>query len=137
MVDKVHFIVNNISLANMAEKAREVLPSLAEQWPWFAVYLVVKRASIEPNFHSLYISLLDAVDDKQLFRLVLDASFSNVKALLSSNKVKTNSGERSLLKNLGSWLGQLTIARNQPVLMRDLDIKGLILESYQTGHMIV
>ena len=137
MVDKVHFIVNNISLANMAEKAREVRPQVsAEQWPWFAVYLVVKRASIEPNFHSLYISLLDAVDDKQLFRLVLDASFSNVKALLSSNKVKTNSGERSLLKNLGSWLGQLTIARNQPVLMRDLDIKGLILESYQTGHMI-
>ena len=137
MVDKVHFIVNNISLANMAEKAREVRSLVsAEQWPWFAVYLVVKRASIEPNFHSLYISLLDAVDDKQLFRLVLDASFSNVKALLSSNKVKTNSGERSLLKNLGSWLGQLTIARNQPVLMRDLDIKGLILESYQTGHMI-
>ena len=137
VVDKVHFIVNNISLANMAEKAREVRSLVsAEQWPWFAVYLVVKRASIEPNFHSLYISLLDAVDDKQLFRLVLDASFSNVKALLSSNKVKTNSGERSLLKNLGSWLGQLTIARNQPVLMRDLDIKGLILESYQTGHMI-
>ena len=137
VVDKVHFIVNNISLANMAEKAREVRSLVsAEQWPWFAVYLVVKRASIEPNFHSLYIGLLDAVDDVQLFRLVLDASYSNVKALLSSNKVKTNSGERSLLKNLGSWLGQLTIARNQPVLMRDLDIKGLILESYQTGHMI-
>ena len=25
--------------------------------------------------------------------------------------------------NLGSWLGQLTIGRSQPVLTRDLDIK--------------
>jgi len=25
---------------------------------WFSKYLVVKRASIEPNFHSLYISFI-------------------------------------------------------------------------------
>ena len=137
VVDKVHFVVNNLSTQNMADKAAEVRSRISpEQYPWFAVYLVVKRASIEPNFHSLYIGLLDAIADATLFRLVLDASYSNVKALLSSSKVKTNSGERSLLKNLGSWLGQLTIARNKPVLMNDLDVKGLILESYQTGHMI-
>ena len=136
-VDKVHFVVNNLSTQNMADKAAEVTSRISpEQYGWFAVYLVVKRASIEPNFHSLYIGLLDAIADATLFRLVLDASYSNIKALLSSNKVKTNSGERSLLKNLGSWLGNLTISRNQPVLMRDLDLKALVLESYQTGHMI-
>jgi len=136
-IDKVHFVVNNLSTQNMDDKAAEVKARLGEhQWPWFAIYLVVKRASIEPNFHALYLGLLDAINDKGLFRLVLDASYNNIKTLLSSNKVKTNSGERSLLKNLGSWLGQLTISRNQPVLMRDLDLKGLILEAYQTGHMI-
>ena len=136
-VDKVHFVVNNLSTQNMTEKAAEVTSRISpEQFGWFAVYLVVKRASIEPNFHVLYLGLLDAIGDETLFRLVLDASYSNIKALLSSNKVKTNSGERSLLKNLGSWLGNLTISRNQPVLMRDLDLKALVLESYQTGHMI-
>lgn len=136
-VDKVHFVVNNLSTQNMADKAAEVRQRIGrDQWGWFAVYLVVKRASIEPNFHHLYLGLLDAIAEKHLLRLVLDASYSNIKVLLSSNKIKTNSGERSLLKNLGSWLGQLTITRNQPVLMRDLDLKGLILESYQTGHMI-
>ena len=99
------------------------------------MYLVA-RASIEPNFHVLYLGLLDAIGDETLFRLVLDASYSNIKALLSSNKVKTNSVSIALLKNLGSWLGNLTISRNQPVLMRDLDLKALVLESYQTGHMI-
>ena len=136
-VDKVHFVVNNLSTQNMDDKAAEVKARISrEQWPWFAVYLVVKRASIEPNFHVLYLGLLDALNEPDLIRLVLDATYSNIKALLSSNKIKTNSGERSLLKNLGSWLGQLTHARNQPVLMNDLDLKGLILESYQTGHMI-
>ena len=136
-VDKVHFVVNNLSTQNMADKAAEVTSRISpEQYGWFAVYLVVKRASIEPNFHALYLGLLDAIGDETMFRLVLDASYSNIKALLSSNKVKTNSGERSLLKNLGSWLGNLTISRNQPVLMRDLDVKALVLESYQTGHMI-
>jgi hypothetical protein len=33
------------------------------------------------------------------------------------------SNDRSLLKNLGSWLGLLTFARNKPVLIRELDIK--------------
>ena len=136
-VDKVHFVVNNLSLQNMADKANEVKSRIdPSHYGWFAVYLVVKRASIEPNFHTLYLALLDAIGDETLFRLVLDASYSNIKALLSSNKVKTNSGERSLLKNLGSWLGNLTISRNQPVLMIDLDVKALVLESYQTGHMI-
>ena len=50
--------------------------------------------------------------------------------------MKTNSGERSLLKNLGSWLGGLTIARLQPVLMIDLDVKGLILDVPTAGRMI-
>ena len=136
-VDKVHFVVNNLSVQNLEEKAAEVKARISrDNWPWFAVYLVVKRASIEPNFHTLYLGLLGALKEPELIRSVLDATYSNIKALLGSNKIKTNSGERSLLKNLGSWLGQLTHARNQPVLMNDLDLKGLILESYQTGHMI-
>ena len=137
VVDKVHFVVNNLSVQNLEEKAAEVKARISrDNWPWFAVYLVVKRASIEPNFHTLYLGLLGALKEPELIRSVLDATYSNIKALLGSNKIKTNSGERSLLKNLGSWLGQLTHARNQPVLMNDLDLKGLILESYQTGHMI-
>jgi CCR4-NOT transcription complex subunit 1 len=100
------------------------------------MYLVVKRASIEPNYHNLYLELLAKIDDKGLNESVLQATYRNIKVLLSSGKVKTNSGERSLLKNLGSWLGQLTIAKRKPVLQRHLDVKELILESYESGRMI-
>ena len=94
-----------------------------EFYEWFATYMVVKRAAIEPNFHSLYLEMLDEIGEEGLFEAIIRATYHNIKVLLSTGKVKTNSGERSLLKNLGSWLGGLTIARLQPVLMIDLDVK--------------
>lgn len=136
-LDKIHFTINNLSLANVNAKAKEVEFVLRAEWyPWFAQYMVVKRASIEPNFHPLYFALLEKLNKPQLYKMILKATHDNIRVLLQSEKIKTNSGERSLLKNLGSWLGQLTIARNKPLLYKDLDIISLIYDAYQTGRMI-
>ena len=67
--------------------------------------------------------------------LVLTA-YKYIKILLASERIKTQSSERSLLKNLGSWLGRITIAQGQPVKHKDLDIKGIIIEAYEQGKMI-
>lgn len=56
--------------------------------------------------------------------------------LIKSEKCKHSSGERSILKNLGSWLGQLTIAKQRPVLQKDLDLKQLLIEAFETGRLI-
>lgn len=56
--------------------------------------------------------------------------------LLGSELIKSSSEERSLLKNLGSWLGKLTIGRNQVLRARDIDPKSLIIEAYEKGLMI-
>jgi CCR4-NOT transcription complex subunit 1 len=40
------------------------------------------------------------------------------------------------LKNLASWLGRITLARNKPILHRDLNMKELLLEGYETGRLI-
>lgn len=63
-------------------------------------------------------------------------TYHYVKILILSERIKTDSGERSLLKNLGSFLGQLTIAKDRPVLHRDLDMKKIIMDAYQHGKMI-
>lgn len=49
--------------------------------------------------------------------------------------LKTSSSERTLLKNLGAFLGRLTVARNRPVLQKDLDVKSTILGAYEAGRM--
>lgn len=114
------------------------------------------RASIEPNFHDLYLKFLDKVNSKALNKEIVQATYENCKVisymysfdalgccylkwwmfniflyfqvLLGSELIKSSSEERSLLKNLGSWLGKLTIGRNQVLRAREIDPKSLIIE---------
>ncbi|KAK8565927.1 hypothetical protein V6N12_059472 [Hibiscus sabdariffa] len=135
--DKISFIINNISVANLEAKGKEFTEILKEQYyPWFAQYMVMKRASIEPNFHDLYLKFLDKVNSKALTKEIIQATYENCKVLLGSELIKSSSEERSLLKNLGSWLGKLTIGRNQVLRAREIDPKPLIIEAYEKGLMI-
>ncbi|XP_061969230.1 uncharacterized protein LOC133692363 [Populus nigra] len=135
--DKVSFMINNISVSNVEPKAKEFTEILKEQYyPWFAQYMVMKRASIEPNFHDLYLKFLDKVNSKALNKEIVQATYENCKVLLGSELIKSSSEERSLLKNLGSWLGKLTIGRNQVLRAREIDPKSLIMEAYEKGLMI-
>ncbi|XP_031484449.1 uncharacterized protein LOC116253657 isoform X2 [Nymphaea colorata] len=135
--DKIFFMINNISAANVEIKAKEFIEILKEQYyPWFAQYMVMKRASIEPNFHDLYLKFLDKVNSKSLNKEIVKATYENCKVLLRSELIKSSSEERSLLKNLGSWLGKFTIGRNQALRAREIDPKQLIIEAYEKGLMI-
>ncbi|KAK4839920.1 hypothetical protein QYF36_025957 [Acer negundo] len=135
--DKILFMINNISTLNIDAKAKEFSEILSEQYyPWFAQYMVMKRASIEPNFHDLYLKFLDKVNSKALNKEIVKAAYENCKVLLRSELIKSSSEERSLLKNLGSWLGKFTIGRNQVLRARELDPKSLIIEAYEKGLMI-
>ncbi|XP_008796100.2 CCR4-NOT transcription complex subunit 1-like isoform X2 [Phoenix dactylifera] len=135
--DKILFMINNISTSNMDAKAKEFSEVLKEQYyPWFAQYMVMKRASIEPNFHDMYLKFLDKVNSKSLNKELVKATYENCKVLLRSNLIKSSSEERSLLKNLGSWLGKFTIGRNQALRAKDIDPKVLIMEAYEKGLMI-
>ncbi|KAL1530185.1 hypothetical protein AB1Y20_001101 [Prymnesium parvum] len=137
--DKIGFVLNNMTMQNVAAKSHELLSNIEGNQGyivWFAQYLVVKRVSLEPNFHSLYGGMLDALQMKPLQRAILNSTLQNARVLLSSNKIRSSSSQRSLLKNLGSWLGQITLARNKALLMRDLDMKELICDAYERGLLI-
>lgn len=42
--DKISFIMNNLSAANIEVKAKEIVEILKEEhYPWFAQYIVMKR----------------------------------------------------------------------------------------------
>ncbi|KAK8770607.1 hypothetical protein V5799_012928 [Amblyomma americanum] len=133
--DKVAFIINNLSQMNLPQKTEEFKEVVKEEfWPWFAQYMVMKRASIEPNFHTLYANFLDTLKIGELSKLVLRETFRNIKVLLTSDKALANFSDRSLLKSLGHWLGMLTMAKNKPVLQVDMDVKSLLVEAYHKGQ---
>ncbi|KAK4535981.1 hypothetical protein CDCA_CDCA06G2006 [Cyanidium caldarium] len=133
--DKIHFIFNNLSTDIMASKVQECFSFVRERhWEYLAHYIVVKRASIEPNFHATYLAFLEHAP--RLQPLVLTKSYENVRVLLESDKIRVSTSERSLLKNLGMWIGALTLGKNRPILQRDLDLKALILRAYESALLI-
>ena len=80
MQDKIFFIFNNLSIANMDTKAKELVGILDDKYvPWAAQYLVMKRASIEANFHTLYAKLLDHLNAPELRRYVIGETFRNIR----------------------------------------------------------
>ncbi|KAL6569340.1 hypothetical protein OROMI_013854 [Orobanche minor] len=135
--DKISFIINNLDAANIEDKAKEFTEILNEQYySWFAQYMVMKRASIEKNFHDMYLKFLDKVNLKPLNKEIVQATYENCKVLLGSELIKSRAEERSLLKNLGSWLGKITIGKNHVLRAREIDPKSLIIEAYEKGLMI-
>lgn len=48
-----------------------------------------------------------------------------------------NSTERTHLKNLGGWLGLLTLARDKPIKQKNIAFKQLLMEAHDTKRLIV
>merc|ERR1711871_331535 len=90
----------------------------------------------QPNYHTVYQLFLQAVNVKELTKAVLSCTYECIRKLLASSKIKTSTSERSLLKNLGSWLGLMTLANDKPVLYRDLDMKELLYRAFEEGRLI-
>lgn len=133
-IDKVAFIINNLSQVNLPQKTeefKEVIGKDEMYHGWIAQYFVMKRVSIEINFHTLYANFLEVLRVNELSQLIIRETLRNIKVLLRSEIA--NYTDRSLLKNLGHWLGMLTLAKSRPILAIELNVKNLLIEAYHKG----
>jgi CCR4-NOT transcription complex subunit 1 len=136
--DKILFSINNLAMNNFEAKAAEIQDKIEEAYfRWFANYLVDQRVIIEPNNHILYMQLLDALDFKLLFKEVQQETLIRAEELLNSEQTIQSSNQRTLLKNLGSWLGALTLAKNKPIKHKNISFKDLLIEGYDSNRLIV
>lgn len=141
---KVVFALNNCSNTNLASKADEIKKALAASLiiRWFAKHIVYQRAPQEPNFHTMYINLVDKLEKPEIFKLMIRDTYQLINIIIDSDRNPTHP-ERSyiqgngkvFLKNLGSWLGQITLARNRPIMMKDLDVKMLVVEGFENQKL--
>ncbi|KAK7066940.1 CCR4-NOT transcription complex subunit 1 [Halocaridina rubra] len=132
--DKIAFIFNNLSQVNLPQKCEELREIVSEEyWLWVAQYLVMKRVSIENNFHTLYSLFMDHLKMNNFNAMVCRETLRNIEVLLRADKSTANFSDKSLLKNLGHWMGMLTLAKNKPILHKDIDMKSLLVESYNKG----
>lgn len=127
--DKLLFFINNLTGDNLTTKLAEVRDALTENFfLWFADYLVGDRAKSEPNNHQLYCQLIKEFNNPIFYEYVLSVSLREVNYLIRN--FKDTSTERSHLKNLGSWLGQITLASDRPLKRNHIGLKFLLVEAY-------
>ncbi|KAG5879168.1 hypothetical protein JTB14_029970 [Gonioctena quinquepunctata] len=94
--DKTAFIFNNLSQLNLKPKCDELRDLVSDEYfPWLAQYLVMKRASIEFNFHGLYSNFLDTLGLNDILKLVTRETYRNIRVLLRSDKAIANFSDRS------------------------------------------
>jgi len=136
--DKVLFVLNNVSERNIDVKLKDLKDTLNDKhYQWFGSYLVEERAKLQPNFQQLYYDLLDLFGDKTLWAEVLRETYVSVMRMLNAESTMNSTTERTHLKNLGGWLGSLTIARDKPIKHKNIAFKDLLIEAYDSQRLLV
>ena len=136
--DKVLFVLNNVSEQNLAIKIADIVDALRPQHhQWFASYLVEQRAKSQPNYQQLYLDLLGLLDDKNLWADVLRETYVSVRKILNADSTMKSAAERTYLKNLGTWLGSLTVARDKPIKHKNIAFKELLIEGWETSRLLL
>ena len=137
--DKVLFALNNVTEENIEEKIEDMYNALnpGNHSPWLASQIVDQRARLQPNYHELYLEVLSYIDEKRLWAEVLRATYESIRRMLNSESIMSLTSERTQLRNLGTWLGNLTIARDQPIKQNNISFKDLLIEGWQTERLLV
>ena len=137
------FHLNNLSANNVNEKAvdlRKILESRENAQKWLARTLIFKRVISETLTKNNYLQLLNLLQLKLLNKQILKETYSCIQKLLAlqtSNNEKASMQTKSFLKNMGFWLGQITLSRNKPIILKYLNLKQLITEAFNTPRFSI
>ena len=134
--EKVVFFFNNVSPQNVKSKIiqlQEVLHTIQPQW--FASFLVDGRAKLEENNQSLYLDILNLINNKAIYQEVLRETYFSIRKLLNAESTMQSPAERKNLKHLSKWLGSLTLARDKPIKHRNISFIDFLIEGVETQRL--
>ncbi|KCV70244.1 hypothetical protein H696_02574 [Fonticula alba] len=163
--ERIDFILNNITASNTASSAHDTLDLLHRglqaaalaggdfpdkhagadllaarpdtYYLWFCNHLMETRIIKEPNFHPVFLALIEAMGVEAIDQTLLLVTYSTIRALLADgdSSSTTSSSVRTGLSKLGSWLGRITIGRNRPILHKHLVIKDVLLDAIRDKRL--
>eukprot|EP00928_Gymnodinium_smaydae_P097823 TRINITY_DN894_c1_g2_i1.p1 TRINITY_DN894_c1_g2~~TRINITY_DN894_c1_g2_i1.p1 ORF type:complete len:2458 (+),score=390.25 TRINITY_DN894_c1_g2_i1:119-7492(+) len=135
--DNVAQIFNSLSKDNLEQKTEALRNILSpEHCAWFANYVVKNRASKEVNHHPLYISFLEQSEYPKIFEHITNTTYSCLRVLLRSvDQAVVSTSHRTMLKNLGFWLGQITLGRNRVLKSKYMDLKYILIDAFENGSL--
>lgn len=136
IMEKVLFVVNNITMDNFDGKITDLQPALIPNYfAWFSNYLVNLRAKTEPNYHKLYSKLLEAIGSDLLHEFMITVTLKQLYAMLATKDIQAI--DKNHLKNLSSWLGSITLAVDRPIKHTNIAFREMLLDAYYTKRLEV
>lgn len=136
--EKILFVLNNVTDDNLDSKFSELRIAVDDKHhTWFAGHLVESRAKMQPNYHQLYLHLVQQFNNRGLWAEILRETYVSTVRMLNAESTLTMASERALLRNLGEWLGLLTLARDQPIKYRNIAFKQLLHEGFHSQRLVV
>ncbi|ESS33895.1 CCR4-Not complex component, Not1 protein [Toxoplasma gondii VEG] len=138
VADQVIAVCNSVCEGNVDDKAESLKDVLTEEHaPWLTYYIVKSRAAKEPNLHGIFVLFIEKLKLPGLWDAVINMTYDCIHVLLKYvDEAKESSSYRTLLKNLGLWLGSITLARNRPLKSKRMDLKQLLFTGYEQGHLV-
>lgn len=122
----LEFLVNNLTQKTLASRADEIAAEVNNLGGLRFALVLVNRAVMEPNFHSLYSSLLDVLP-AELGLICTDVCLATASQFLSSQDLMQPE-VRMQLRNVGQFLGMITLAKNRPILFHQICFRLLLAE---------
>ncbi|PVU89072.1 hypothetical protein BB561_005563 [Smittium simulii] len=135
--DKIQFVMNNLSGTNFETKSKEINEALDIKHLSWISNILIKRAGLEPNYHEIYLKLIDMLDLKIVHKFLLRETLIAIYTLMNAESTVTNSRDRSQLGNLALWLGGMTLSKNKPLIRSYISLKALLIQGYESGRLIV
>ncbi|MCQ2816124.1 MAG: DUF3819 domain-containing protein [archaeon] len=137
IIDNMKFIFNSMGKNNVPEKAHDLKKLLVNDniIKWFSDFFIVNRVSVEINNHQSYYELISLIKNKDLNDYLIKDTINYIQKMLSCDALEKDLKQKNILKNLGSWLGLMTLCRNKPILANDLDFKEILMEAYSNGRL--
>ena len=103
---------------------------------WLAHYCVKQKAAKDQQHQQLLLDFLDKLPEPKLVDGVVTVTYDALKILLGEvDQAVLYTSHRMAMKNLGAWLGCLTIARNKPLKSKQLDLKALLISAHEHGRL--
>jgi len=141
--NRLTFLLNNLEVNKMDERLGEFRTLLENDHiqKWFSKILVYKRAAQENiNLSTMlmnYSALMNKLNKKSLFTQVTKDTYACIHKYLNMPLAQCDkvNQRKNILKNLGIWLGQLTLKREKPIVLKYLNLKNLLFDACQNNKL--
>ena len=139
LLNKTKKIFDSLNKSNIYEKSLEIINLLGNDIKiirWFSYYFTTVKINHWKNLpFRIFNDLFNQINNPILSKYILNDTIKYIQELLSIDCLYIDDKCKTLLQNLGIWLGFNTLLKNKPILAKDIDFRELITNSYKNGEL--